>query len=144
MLSNSEWSYPKESTNSNARISLVDMLIKVKIVADCFHVLKAFRERFSQKECYRFLSERKQEYLIMHFQTFSNFLMVFLNNAKAPQGPMFETKLNLNNEMYSACGRCGKRPREGGAGWMGYNCENVISNYFCIGQASKHLHSPKY
>ena len=40
----------------------------------------------------------------MHFQTFPNFLMVFLNNAKAPQGPMFDTKLNLNNEMYSTYG----------------------------------------
>ena len=81
--------YTKESTNSNARITLVHVLIKVNKEADRFHVLKAFQKRFSQKECYRFLSERKQEYLIMHFQTFPNFLMVFLNNAKAPQGPMF-------------------------------------------------------
>ena len=120
-----------EQICSFEKITLVHPLIKVKIVEACFHVLKAFRERFSQKECYRFWSERKQEYLIMHFQTFPNFLMVFLNNAKAPQGPMFETKLNLNNEMYSACGRCGERAREGGGGWVGYNCENVISNYFC-------------
>ena len=64
-----------------------------------------------EKECYRFLSERKQEHLIMHFQTFTNFLMVFLNNAKPPQGPMFDTKLNLNNEIYSGGGE-----RSGGRG----------------------------
>ena len=90
-----------EQICSFEKITLVHPLIKVKIVEACFHVLKAFRERFSQKECYRFLSERKQEYLIMHFQTFPNFLMVFLNNAKAPQGPMFDTKQNLNSKIYS-------------------------------------------
>ena len=42
---------------------------------------------------------KKARHLIMHFQTFPNFLMVFLNKAKPPQGPMFDTKLNLNNEM---------------------------------------------
>ena len=49
LLSNSEWSYPQESMNSNSRITLVDMLIKVKIVADCFHVLKAFQKRFLKR-----------------------------------------------------------------------------------------------